>query len=237
MKALKRCERASGRPASGFTLIELLVVIAVISILAALVIPITGAVNRAKVKSKARAELEQVQTAIETYKSKLGHYPPDTPNSPATNQLYYELLGTRLTNTPNGVVYTTLDGSARIRQSSLPIIFKGVDGFVNASRPSAGDEVKSAQVFLKGLKPDRIVTVTNGTDAVSFLVCSVPWPSDSTHPSFFGIRNGTANPFRYNSSNPTNNPASFDLWVDVVIAGKTNRICNWSREALTVFAP
>ena len=39
---------------------------------------------------------------------------------------------------------------------------------------------------------------------------------------------GDINPFRYVSSNPTNNTSTFDLWVDVIVGGKTNRISNWS---------
>src|SRR6185369_12714744 len=70
---------------AGFTLIELLIVIAIIAIPAAMVIPISGAVNRNKIRAKARVELEQVATAIELYKSKLGHYPPDNPGNPWTN--------------------------------------------------------------------------------------------------------------------------------------------------------
>src|SRR5437016_13796989 len=62
-----------------FTLIELLVVIAVIAILAALIIPITAAVNRAKVLSRSRGELANIETAIEDYKATRGFYPPDTP--------------------------------------------------------------------------------------------------------------------------------------------------------------
>ena len=38
------------------------------------------------------------------------------------------------------------------------------------------------------------------------------------------------NPWRYNSSNPTNNPGSYDLWIQLKIAGKTNLICNWSKQ-------
>jgi hypothetical protein len=32
------------------------------------------------------------------------------------------------------------------------------------------------------------------------------------------------------STNPTNNPGSFDLWIDVLYGGKTNRISNWSKD-------
>jgi hypothetical protein len=45
------------------------------------------------------------------------------------------------------------------------------------------------------------------------------------------------NPIRYNSSSPTNNPNSYDLWIDVVIDGKTNRISNWSKERVIVSTP
>jgi hypothetical protein len=41
------------------------------------------------------------------------------------------------------------------------------------------------------------------------------------------------NPWRYNSSNPTNNPGSYDLWVQLSISGKTNLICNWSKSVRT----
>src|SRR5438309_4719375 len=99
----------------GFTLIELLVVIAVIAILAALVIPITGAVNAARTKARARTELTEIETAIERYKAKLGHYPPDNPGNAVLNQLYYELSGTTLSNG----VYTTLDGSTQLPQPLL----------------------------------------------------------------------------------------------------------------------
>jgi hypothetical protein len=41
---------------------------------------------------------------------------------------------------------------------------------------------------------------------------------------------GKITPFSYNSSKPTHNVNSFDLWVDVKIGGKTNRINNWSAQ-------
>jgi prepilin-type N-terminal cleavage/methylation domain-containing protein len=205
--------------ARAFTLIELLVVIAVISLLAAMIFPITGAVNKNKIRTRARGELAIIETAIEDYKSKLGVYPPDNPGVPATNQLYYELLGT--TNSNSGTVYTTLDGSSQINTNLIP---PGIPGFINANRVAAGDETKRATKFLLNLKPGQIGDIGNG---FKILTSSMPWPQNPS-----GL-----NPVRYNSSNPTNNPNSFDLWIDVLIAGKTNRICNWSRDVLIVSRP
>jgi prepilin-type N-terminal cleavage/methylation domain-containing protein len=214
--------------ARAFTLIELLVVIAVISLLAAMIFPITGAVTRNRIRSRTRAELEQLVTAIEAYKAKLGHYPPDNPVNVSRNQLYFELMGT----TNNGTVYVTRDGSARIQDSPADFqAFLGpattVNGFVNSTKKSSGDESRTAINFLPGgLKSTQVAEVTGQpVDDLKIIVCSILGPNNSL------------NPWRYNSSNPTNNPNSFDLWADVVINGKTNRISNWSREPLTVTQP
>src|SRR5438128_1291123 len=86
-----------------FTLIELLVVIAIIALLAALLFPVGVAANSLKIRARTRAELSQISTAIEVYKAKVGHYPPDNPGSPVVNQLYFELTGT----TNDGTLYTT----------------------------------------------------------------------------------------------------------------------------------
>jgi hypothetical protein len=42
------------------------------------------------------------------------------------------------------------------------------------------------------------------------------------------------NPWRYVSSNPTNNTGSYDLWMDIKFGGKTNRISNWSPDPQVV---
>ena len=62
---------------------------------------------------------------------------------------------------------------------------------------------------------------------------------DGPDPFMLSNPSGTQkiNPWRYNSSNPVHNPKSFDLWIDVLIAGKTNRICNWSAQPLVVALP
>ncbi len=219
------------RRSSAFTLIELLVVISVIAILAAMVFPITKAVNRNKIRAKARAELAMVEAAIGSYKEKLGHYPPDNPDNPWVNQLYFELLGCKATTSAGGVLYETLDGSARITSAQLATALGNkVAGIVNCSRGGGGDEGKAARPFLNGLRNGQYAEIAPG---IRILTCSVLWPG----PNQWITGMSGVNPFRYSSSNPTNNPGSFDLWVDVIVDGKTNRISNWSKEPLIVSNP
>lgn len=206
----------------GFTLIELLVVIAIIALLASLLLVVNAAATRSKLLARTRTELSQIVTAIETYKAKLGSYPRDNPTNPAVNQLYFELLGT----TNDGNFYTTLDGSAKIQVSSVsspaPNGFgPAVDGFVNSSKGGSGDEARPALKLLIP-KPSQIGELSPG---VKILIGSVPWPQ-STSPQIPGYP--TFAPWCYNSSSPTNNPNTYDLWIDLLISGKTNRISNWS---------
>jgi prepilin-type N-terminal cleavage/methylation domain-containing protein len=215
-----------------FTLIELLVVIAIIAILASMIFPITKSLNRTKLRTRAKGELEQVQTAIESYKSKVGVYPPDNPDNPALNQLYYELIGTISTNVAGGLVYVTLDGSANIPAAALPSAFgPKVKGFVNTAKPSGGDEASGGFNFFKGIRANQIglLPVVSGV-IPRVLSCSILWPQEVAFQPIPAVK--TLNPWRYNSSHPTNNPSSYDLWVDIVVDGKTNRISNWSKEVL-----
>jgi prepilin-type N-terminal cleavage/methylation domain-containing protein len=214
-----------------FTLIELLVVIGIMSLLAAMIFPITGAINRARIGKKTAAEVQMLAAAIENYKSKYGFFPPDNPGYPSTNQLYYELLGCKAFQPqPNLVTYETLDGSAKFNPLSTALL--GVAGIMNATRPNSDDDAARAQKFVVNLKPAYIGEFAATGERI--LVASTRWPEDSA------FQPGPApglNPFRYVSSNPTNNPGSFDLWVDVIISGKTNRFSNWSRKPFLVGQP
>jgi len=229
--------RHSSRAARhAFTLIELLVVIAIMAVLAALIIPITGAVNRHKLRSRTRTELRSIETAIEDYKTKKGYYPPDNPNSGIfLNQLYYELSGTILSNG----VYTTLDGDASVNGAGnpkLPDDFglkSQISGFMNTTK-GAGDEGMSAQKYMRDLKPAQVATLTSG---IRLLVGSVGWEPNwpwQPIPVGSGASKPGLNPFRYVSTNPTNNPKSFDLWIDILVQGKTNRVCNWSEDVIVL---
>jgi prepilin-type N-terminal cleavage/methylation domain-containing protein len=215
--------QTNNQKVSGFTLIELLVVIAIIGILAALLLPAGVAIQRNSTKKRVRAELQKVEMAIEAYKAKLGHYPPDNPNNIAVNPLYFELLGVK----DAGTQFQTLSGNGVINKLDVPTFYgtapnPPVTGFVNSG--AASDESTSAaKTFLTDIVPAQYrILKNNGVDG-AVLGTVVEGPLMLT-----GTDGTKINPFRYNSSNPTNKLNSFDLSVDIIIGGKTNRICNWS---------
>ena len=219
-----------------FTLIELLTVISIIGVLAALILPVAGAVKTQSMIHTAQAEMAQLETAIDRYKSAYGFYPP-SPTIPPTvgdpsslfNQLFYELEGT----TGDGINYTNLDGSDIIKATDVPLAFPGMGGFVNCTKAGAGEDSPKARNFLPDLKPNQIgrncTNTFNGTlntFGVTLIITSVGGPDRAYKP----LNVIDLNPWRYNSSSPTNNPGSYDLWVQLVIAGKTNLICNWNKQ-------
>ncbi len=191
-----------------FTLIELLVVIAIIAVLAALLFPAGVAIRQKSTLNRARAELKQVEAAINNYKLDKGFYPPDNPRNTtwprdlyasneftpaATNALFYEFSGVRVANPapPGNMLFETLDGAEQVRAAALLLL--GASGVQNVNIPG-GD---SSQV-----EGPRMIDEIN--------------------------------PFRYVSSVATNNPETFDLWVDVIVGSKTNRVCNWSDKPLNL---
>jgi len=178
--------------------------------------------------------LKTLEAAIDGYKTKLGFYPPDNPNNQVTNQLYFELMGT----TNNGIgkvpdLWVTVDGSAQISSKTSPTIndFFGIAGFANTStRSHSDDSGAAASTFINNLTPNQVGLYDQAVPDVKLLVCSVVWPSDRT--PYPIDKNPSLNPWRYNSSHPTNNTGSYDLWVDLIIRGKTNRICNWNTQPI-----
>jgi prepilin-type N-terminal cleavage/methylation domain-containing protein len=218
-----RPRRSSLDPRRAFTLIELLVIISIIGVLAALLLPVAGAVKKKAMIHTAQTEMAQLETAIDRYKAAYGFYPPDSPTySPLSGQLYYELVGT----TNNGTYYTPLGGGLNLTNSDVPIAF-GVSGIINCCKTNADESVQQAKNFLPDLKPRQFGNVTNNKVLVPILITSVGGP-DRTYQVF--VNGIDLNPWRYNSSNPTNNPGSYDLWVQLSIGGEKNLICNWRKQ-------
>jgi len=224
---------------SGFTLIELLVVIAIIATLIGLTFPAIRAVNRTKLIHSARAQLAQVETYINAYKTKLGHYPPDNRNPfnnelyAGLNQLYYELAGTVLINND------TFVSKDRTSPALTPLMISsffgaGVAGFVNSDRGNTDDGPAAIQ-FLKDFNPNMVVpialsnTATKMTVTANILVCTLRGTDPNNPPLTLPL-----NPWRYNSSSPSNNIMSFDLWTDILVNGQVIRICNWTSKPLVI---
>ena len=231
---------------AGFTLIELMIVVGIIALLAAMIFPAFSGIKRKAALKKAQTELKQLETAIGAYKTKYGVFPPDNTKADhatgakrqyyALNALYYELKGTKLT----GNSYQTLDNRFTLATAAVsPAFDDGITGFMNCTRGSS-DESAPAQDFLKDLKPGQYLLGTNATHGIGLLVCSVQWAKDlpAVVAGFApNDANVYPNPWRYNSSNPTNNVGQYDLWVDIIVSGKTNRISNWSSRPQIVYEP
>jgi prepilin-type N-terminal cleavage/methylation domain-containing protein len=224
---------------NGFTLVELLVVISIIAILAAFTVPVLSAVKKRQYINQTQGELGQLKAAIDSYHAAYGFYPPSNsnydPNNPVTRSdamfspLYFELLGT--TN-KNSLTYQTLDGSASIAVSALTASTTplGVGGFMNCSKPGAAEDAPAARNFLLGLKPNQYaLNITNNppdpVNPVTLLLGSVGGPDATYKP----LGTSGLNPWRYVSPG-INNPNSYDLWIQLVIHGKTYLICNWSKQ-------
>jgi prepilin-type N-terminal cleavage/methylation domain-containing protein len=215
----------------GFTLIELLVVISVIAVLAGLTLGVVKGVLRTKTISNAQAEMAGIESAIDRYHADYGIYPPSNTNNFLVNPLYFELVGTTNVLTGGTTNLTTLDGQNAVNVNYVQTCL-GVDGFINCTRGS-GEDMVTAKTLLPNLRANQINTATNtvhpvgsSNPGVAILVASVGGPDAAYMP--LGVSG--VNPWRYNSINPTNNPGTYDLYVQLDINGRTNLVCNWSKQ-------
>ncbi|PYK96035.1 MAG: hypothetical protein DME19_21040 [Verrucomicrobia bacterium] len=229
-KAAGRILKASG---DAFTLIELLVVIGIIALLAGLIVGLSAYTGRKLRESRIRAELDQLVTAIEAYHARFNQYPPDNVVSrnplvvnPVTNSLFYELSGVIVE--PNNKFH--LPNRTQQFSASTVQTFFNTDGFVNAGANAR--EIKPCASF----KSSQHKAIAALPADIELLAVPVDWPSnDPRFPPPFNSPDPNVkriNPWRYVSTQPTNNPASFDLWAEYVEGAKVRVICNWSRNIL-----
>jgi type II secretory pathway pseudopilin PulG len=184
-------------------LTELLVVMAIIALLAALIIGLYPQVQQGKLK-RALAENKTIETLIEVYKEKKGYYPPDTVTrtglqAPAgQSSLYYELTGT---------------GDAIIAADFLDPV-NPLKMFLNSL-----DADPQFQNFFKTIRPSNYKEYKGSATNVIRLL-GLPAKNPGPDPDFA---------FWYYDSSSSNrhNHESFDLWTDIIVNGKTNRVKNW----------
>jgi len=86
----------------GFTLIELLVVVAIIGILMSLSFVGFSQARKMGRDSKRKADLEQIRSAIELYRSDVGSYPPNDsiPADCGSHSLIYQTTDTYMATIP-----------------------------------------------------------------------------------------------------------------------------------------
>lgn len=242
-----------------FTLIELLTIIVIIGILASLTVGVAGIASRRSKVSRTQAELARLDLAIRDYKARFGFYPPDNvinannlTQDPVVNQLYYELSGA--VYDPTNDVYVALgDAPAESISRATAVVGFGngnLAGIYNSSASAA-----NLKNFLSGGRAPQVRPVSLSTYppipgfTYKAMVVPVPWPLDHWKtqlapgdPDYDGrlfppLRSYTndretlrVNPWRYNVTNPTNNPGEFDLWADIVVGNDFITIGNWKDE-------
>ena len=201
---------ARSRRMRAFTLIEMLVVIAIIGILAALVVGVLPGITAKRTRSVVLTQMTAIQTAINTYKQKQGFYPPDNPADSSRSQLFYELTGTEFDPSKTPPEHKDFLGNV-ITTNTLGTYF-GVAGIVNAATKGSSE---TKQNYFETIKPNAYGTLPNSTPEVKVLLVPAKGP------------NGEPNFWHYNSSRPTHNADSYDLWAEVMVGGQTNIIGNW----------
>src|SRR5688572_16465846 len=225
------------RRVRGFSLIEMLMVIAVIGILAVILLGALPAMTESRARTGVRGELRNVVTATEAYKDKRGLYPPDNPdnaspaaaaNAIAQPPLFYELVGTRVSND----TFYPLNGSPNQLTPLQIRNYFGADGFMNSS-PEAS-EVKNFYTAGKTNVHYVVSPFATGNDRPLVLRAPGKGPRNPAVPATEELntwRYIVAKPRkRQNDRNPTNNPATYDLWAEVMIRGRTNVFGNWKEE-------
>lgn len=201
----------------GFTLVEMLVVISIIAVIAGMVVGLAGGAARKNKIARVQTDLNKLVMAIENFKNKYGSYPPDnstftmsgnvTNYHTGTNQLFYELTGTTY-NAKNDSFRSSMQGDELTAANIANVV--GARGFRNAS-----EDIKDTVNFLPNLALSQVKRTKIKNVDFSLLLVPVSLPG------------GAANYWHYRSTNPTNNPTSFDLWAVVVMGKQTNIIKNW----------
>lgn len=217
MKTTTKRATAAARSSGAFSLVELLMVISIMGMIAAMTIAGIRSASYKRDRSAVEVQLSKLVTAIESYKSKTGTYPPDCPANaalnPDRNPLAYELGGVRIAG---GSFVAEADPTHTVTPPFA--VFPGLGGFVNAAPASPAKLRYSLDLRGGSSKTADLVMIDyTGTGPMMFLKVQADHPTLGT------------NVWRYRAYPATgHNPKSFDLWAEIKQSGGgTNIIGNW----------
>ena len=139
----------------GFTLVELLVVIVVLAILVALLLPAINGAIRTSRNAAVQAEINQLATALEQFKSTYGTYPP--------SRVYLHESGD----------YSIVNGAG---SGSLPL-FTSTSSYYDPTSPGASNDISVAQLASRTLAAFRRIwpRVQLSTSGVVWAANSKVW--------------------------------------------------------------
>lgn len=168
---------------------------------------------------------------------------------PIMNPLYYELTGALVDN--QQMSFFTADDEVELKSATLYAL-TGREGLVNAiPRPPGGgatlnpnDRQLKRRLFSREFKDHQTCEIfrrTSDSGYVDFELLAVGHAGDASGKKGAGVSwplnipaaqhpvptNPGLNPWRYVSTNPTNNPSSFDLWAEIIVNGERRIIGNW----------
>lgn len=213
------------RVSQAFSLVEMLVVIGIIGILAGLILGGAQVIGPKKKRSQAKAQLQQLVTLIEAYKSKFQSYPPDnfvagaSPASiPQVNTLFYELGGTSYNPTTSR--FFSPISETELTSGEISSAFR-IGGFQNST-----DGGNQAENYLKDMNPGKIFgrATVNGV-TVDVLKVNIEGPAGAT----LNGPDGAVNVWHYRATNPVYNKSGFDLWTEIKVGDSTEVIGNWGK--------
>jgi len=179
--------------ADGFTLVEILVVISIITILAGLAIAAMGGAQVSAARNRAKAEINGLSLAIESYKIDNGDYPRDAINhvTDVLNATTATSLGALISNgayTPSSVV-----------------LYQALSGDTDCNRVLSSTEKAAGKTYFT-FKPSMLYpkAPAGSTTTVTALIDPFRNAYGYSTKNLADVQNGVASPGGYN---PT-----FDLW-------------------------
>jgi hypothetical protein len=169
-----------------------------------------------------RTERQTLVAAIGAYKARYGVYPPDAVVSrqplvvdPVKNPLLYELAGVIYNPTNNQFTASGMEAT----DAQYVKTYFHADGFKNC-----GENTAQVRHFIP-VYPSQVWQAVQLHSNPDVFALGLYMPYDEIAPQILWEFNVSS--WRYVSTSPTNNPAGYDLWIELRTKDRTITIGNW----------